>query len=108
MRRLPLKRLFNGINRKYFKDMLPDADVKWEKCSPGLMGECFTTLEPPLIRINPDLKDWPCMAKLVLFHEVAHLAVHKAYSGKYKGPHGPEFQAVMLRLAQDGAFKRLW
>lgn len=109
MGRIPLKRYFNSYNKRFFGNKLPkNTVVKFARISPRDMGECYSFLDPPIIRIDPNLREYNCIARLVLVHEMAHLSVRAIYGGKTRGDHGPEFQAEMLRLAAMGALKGLW
>lgn len=109
---LKLKRWYLKWNRDYFGGSLPEVtQVFWEPVIAGV-AEVQDSIVPAVhsrddagnfvIRIDPCLRAFKCLWGMALLHEMAHIEVDP-----YPG-HGKKFQEVMLRLAQAGAFKRLW
>jgi hypothetical protein len=106
-----LKRLYNQYNKKFFGNKLPNITVGF--ASPGELLKqglgkktCAVTLfdkhQPIAIYVKRyKRKEWPYI-KSDLLHEMAHVAL------PFRVNHGPRFQAEMLRLAQAGAFKKIW
>ena len=101
-------------NRRYFRNRLPVISVGWWDGKRGntrwknIVGRTFYDLDekkrivPTHILLHPRLKQLPSYCKLVLFHEMAHVATpHRVH-------HGIKFQRQMQRLAKIGAFRELW
>ncbi len=106
-----LKRLYRQYNKKFFNNNLPNIPVGFASPSDLLkagLGKktCAVTLfdkgKPTAIYIKRyKRKEWPYI-KADLLHEMAHVAL------PFRVNHGPRFQEEMLRLAQAGAFKKIW
>jgi hypothetical protein len=103
-----LKRWYRTFRHRFFTNKLPEAkeiEIFYDDM-PGLQAEC-DDLDMPhnedfIVRINRIWKDHPEIAKLWLFHEMAHMHLWP-YSD-----HGKPFQDEMKRLALADAFKRIW
>lgn len=96
-----LTRWYRTYNEKYFNNELPeDIKLLWESHSEHLgtvrVDEKFE------IRINPVLAIIPPYARLCLLHEMVHVKLWPSIK------HGSKFQAEMMRLALEGAFRKLW
>lgn len=104
-----LIRWYNAYNKKYFNGELPaSVTVIWEPI-PACHGETCAVFEVEQgvfsIRIDPALKGVIAYARIVLLHEMCHLATWPQHP---RHQHGRPFQERMLQLAHDGAFKNLW
>lgn len=97
---------YQGINEEYFSSTLPkNVEVKWGDLTllkdMGVTnrhadGSYTIVLDP---KQNPNRR----IAEFTEYHEICHIATPPEVD-----QHGPKFQACMLRLAQEGAFKDLW
>ena len=97
-----LGRAYRKYNKLYFDGALPqDVDVFFSPAEDSY-GQVQEEAGGWTLQINPKYSPDHRMWKMVLLHEMAHLAVHPYPS------HGAKFQAEMLRLATAGAFKGLW
>src|SRR5688572_11067434 len=108
-----LMRQFAAFNAQYFDGALSRVVVRWE---PGLAdvgplsGEGFILQgmfghvgSDGLILLNPVVQADPRALERALCHEMAH-AYLDAMRDTTTG-HGPAFQAVLKRLAVEGAFE---
>lgn len=98
-----LKKLYDRLNRKYFRGSLPEnttvgwsKNLKWSGC----IGICYYSA-PPRIEIAREIQVYKRLTEFTLLHEMTHIASPDA-------GHGKNFQAGMMRLAKLGAFRRLW
>lgn len=104
-----LKQIFKQYNKLYFGGKLPaNTVVNWKCRDRDLMGEAFAHEEPPIIRLNPNMKTFPTVVRQVLLHEMVHVEAHAVYGGKMRGEHGKWFHERMLELCVAGAFIGLW
>lgn len=98
-----LARWYREFNAKWFDGKLPDdTDVLYapeEGCSAIANTD---EAESFFIKINPAYAVDTNIVKMMLLHELCHIALwpHKS--------HGKKFQAEMQRLALAGAFKGVW
>lgn len=106
-----LRRAYLKYSDRYFESKLPfGLTVYWEPAS-GNLGETFeietlddTGGEPELgIRIDPVLRFSGKMWRFTLLHEMCHVKMYPDFLS-----HGKKFQQEMMRLANLGAFKKLW
>jgi hypothetical protein len=111
-----LEEMFAGLNARHFRNALPAIPVRWE---PGL-SEVGARAVPPfdlqgtfgrigrrsVILLVPSLQGDPAALRRVLSHEMVHawLATNGRDLDSSAG-HGPEFQAVLRRLLDEGAFE---
>ena len=107
-----LRRWYLQFNRQWFNGDLPDdVTVYWDPVS--AQAECWSVLAIPgtrdhepivdfIIRIDPRMSFSRALAKWALLHEMAHVKLYPNLN------HGPKFHAEMLRLANCGAFRKLW
>lgn len=107
-----LNSLYRRYNKRYFGSRLPQKMLivmfEGKQCRPrdlGLYvpegGRVYAGKERfngPLIMLRTDM--FECQVKLTLFHEMCHV------DGACD--HGPRWQGKMRRLAQSGAFDKLW
>jgi hypothetical protein len=97
-----LRLAYNRWNVLYFDNKLPqDIQLLWEPVGAGI-AEFDMRKTPWVIRLDPALKFSRSMWGMALLHEMVHAELHP------NGTHGKKFQAAMMRLAQAGAFKKLW
>lgn len=104
-----LKRCYSDYNRKYFNSELPDNTVLiWEPtpqndavCCPvfEVVDGCFE------IKIDPALKGEPHWWRIVLLHEMIHVAIWRKHP---KHQHGKVFEDEKDRIYALGALKKLW
>jgi len=106
-----LARWYRQFNRRYFNGELPAENVIlcWEPVEDcdadcAKIHEAVTDKETDdfLIRIDPIYRTSLRVAKMTLLHEMVHVKLWPHVS------HGARFQREMMRLAQSGAFRRLW
>jgi hypothetical protein len=105
-----LRRAFLRYNDLYFDGRLPhDLTLYWEPSRGNLAETCeLETLEdtggtPDLVvRLDPTLRFSSRMWHFTLLHELVHVDLYP-----HRG-HGKRFQKEMLRLANAGAFHKLW
>ena len=97
---------FATYNQLYFADRLPYVTlVGW---SADLGEEPAVAIFDPATKryaifVNDRLRWSPELARLMLLHEMVHVA-----HWDYANDDDPRFQAAMLRLANRGALKGLW
>jgi hypothetical protein len=117
---MDLKREYKEFNREYFDHDLPDdVRVTFSNNMPkdaiggchihGVM-ECKWTGRDKCvghsISIRPFLKNYDCLARMTLLHEMAHLRVGLTV-GRCN-PHSYKWQTEMRRLVKIGAFDDYW
>lgn len=105
--------MYGEINTKHFGGKLPSMPVMWEpdlaRVGP-LAGQAFT-LEgmfghlgrKSAILLNPELRDDSAGLARALCHEIVHAYLYS--TGDRSTDHGPNFQAVLKHLAEEGAFE---
>lgn len=105
-----LNQWYRGYNEEYFANELPkDTTVKW--------GDLTLQDDIGLSELRPD-GTWvivldrannpsPVQARLTLLHESCHVRTWVRNMTEFE-THGDKFQACMLQLAHQGAFKELW
>jgi predicted SprT family Zn-dependent metalloprotease len=110
-----LNQMFADINAKHFSGALPALQVLWEPRLADvstiaaqafkLEGMFGHVKRQSVILLNPDLQaDRRALAR-ALSHEMVH--AHLFVAGNANAEHGPEFQSVLRRLSQEGAFEGL-
>lgn len=103
-----LRHWFNRYNKAYFDGSLPeDTQLIWEACSADA-STCpvYEAADGKfIIRMEPGIKGFPLYWKATLLHEMVHIDLWAKFP---KHQHGKAFNARMLKLAQDGAFKKVW
>ncbi len=104
-----LRLAYNRYNSRYWNGELPNNTVLyWEptpKCD-GVTCPIFEISDGCFeIKLDPALKGEPCWWKLVLLHEMIHVAIWKKHP---KHQHGRVFEAEKDRLYALGALKKLW
>lgn len=98
-----LRRWYREYNQRWFSGELPESiDILYAPIT-GCLGDVIDCpAEDFIIRINPQCAFDTRMVRMILLHEMAHVAVWP-YAW-----HGGKFQDEMQRLAALGAFKGLW
>lgn len=97
---LSLRRLYNFYNRKFFNSALPsDIELIWSPCDDA-NGKTDWIDGHWRIRIDPALQAQPRFTRIVMLHEMIHVA-------KPKANHGRVFKSERQRLWDAGAFDRL-
>jgi SprT-like family len=108
-----LDAMYGRINAAHFAGALPAIPVRWE---PGLAGIGSLSAQAfvqeglfghigkrAMILLNPELRhDAPALER-ALCHEIVHGYLYS--TGDTTTNHGPAFQAVLTRLAAEGAFE---
>jgi hypothetical protein len=108
-----LEARYEDINRRHFASVLPAMPVRWEAQLDdvgSLAGGTFT-LEGMFghlgrrstILLNPSLRTSARALDRALCHEMVHAYLYSI--GDSSTDHGPAFQAVLHRLADEGAFE---
>lgn len=93
---LSLRRWFNYYNRQYFGGRLPlDTVLRWEPT-----GVNDAHMLPGVIQMDPAVKLFPRYMRILLLHEMAHLACPRC-------GHGKKYHAEIQRLWDLGAFRPL-
>lgn len=110
-----LQTLYQSFNAKHFGDDLPLIPVRWEprladvdrlEGGPATMKGMFGTKgDRAAILLSPSVEDDPAALHRALAHEMVHAYMFKM--GEDTALHGPSFQAVLARLAMEGAFEGL-
>lgn len=108
-----LQALYNAFNAKHFGNDLPSIPVRWEprlsdvdrlESGPATMKGMFGTRgDRAAILLSPSVEDDPDELHRALAHEMVHAYMFKM--GEDTSQHGPSFQAVLARLAMEGAFE---
>lgn len=96
-----LRRWYRELNAKWFDGHLLDVDLLYAPHQ-GCSGTADQDRVGNIILINPAYALDARTVKLTLLHEMAHISLWP-----YRW-HGEKFQEEMQRLAQLGAFKRIW
>lgn len=104
---------YASINVRHFGGELQQAVVRWEAALAEigpmsgqgitLQGMFGTSGADLVILLNPALKDDTAALDRALCHEMVHAYLFAA--GDASPDHGPAFQAVLQRLAGEGAFE---
>jgi len=105
-----LRNCYLKFNRQYFNGELPDNTVLfWEPCSLDTAAVCCPVFEISdgcfEIKLDPALKGEKCYWRMVLLHEMIHVAVWKKHP---KHQHGKTFEDEKNRIYALGALKKLW
>jgi hypothetical protein len=100
-----LAKAYRRYNRIWFRNRLPSLDrvvLYWDSI-PGLDGECSDDIIPGkwVIRIQTAFAGWSNQWRIVLAHELAHLA-----NWPYE-KHGPKFDAEIQRLTKFKSYRKL-
>lgn len=108
-----LDHLYARISASHFAGALPPMAVRWEPrlAEVGALAARTFTLEGmfghvggrTVILLNPDLQYDKAALERALCHEIVHAYLFSR--GKPSTNHGPEFQAVLHRLSDEGAFE---
>jgi hypothetical protein len=108
-----LRKWFRVLNRKWFDNKLPNETkifyseeliAEGERKPRHDYGDAdWEAGGPPVIRINPLLREqgWYTAIRQTLIHEAAHI---EAMRLGYRGEHGPVWEKIMRKLANQGAF----
>jgi hypothetical protein len=104
---------FAAINLKFFGGALPALTIRWEPALADvgpLMGDGVTLQgmfgragTRQMILINPGVRDDAAALDRALCHEMVHAYLYM--TGDENAAHGPAFQAVLARLANQHAFE---
>jgi len=104
---------YQQINVAHFGGSLPALSVQWEPrlAEVGALAAETFTLEGMFghigrraaILLNPDLQGHDAALTRALCHEMVHAYLYS--TGDTTTNHGPAFQAVLRRLADEGAFE---
>ncbi len=105
--------LYQQINAQHFTGSLPKIPVRWEPglADVGRLAADSFTLEGlfghlgtrSVILLNPALQTDVAATTRALCHEMVH--AYLSSTGDVNENHGPPFQAVLRRLATEGAFE---
>ena len=110
-----LQVLYKSLNEKHFGNDLPPIPVRWEprlaevdRLDTGeatMKGMFGTKGDRAAILLSPSVEDDPAALHRALAHEMVHAYMFRM--GEDTAEHGPSFQAVLRRLAMEGAFEGL-
>lgn len=104
MKKPTLVSVFNKYNKLYFGNKLKVSSVRFIKLkNPWHAQTAFFSDYPPLIEINSRLQYSGKLTRIVLLHEMAHVANHSDSNIS----HGPEFRKQIKRLMRLGAYDDL-
>jgi hypothetical protein len=100
---------YNVYNKKYFGDELTrKIELIWEPV-PLCDGEACPIWELAdgifLVKIDPAHKGNLNYARLVLLHEMCHLAIWQKHT---RHQHGPLFRNEQNRIYALGALRKIW
>ena len=108
-----LAALYKAFNEKHFGNDLPPIPVRWEprltdvdrlEAGPATMKGMFGTKgDRAAILLSPSVREDTAALHRALAHEMVHAYMFKM--GEDSAQHGPSFQAVLRRLALEGAFQ---
>ena len=106
-----LKRLYCLFNRKYFENSLPSSHhvciaIVPRRIINGALGESTGDTNSDFWKICICKESHEGEMELTLLHEMAHISVDR--KNKRFCAHGPLWQEEMKRLANLGAFNKLW
>ena len=105
-----LEALYRRLNRRYFGGRLPKGVVIGYRRKSGRFF-AKSNIDGPWIWIANKLRTWARQPEWLLLHEMAHFSVDLAgvkAKDRTPGMHSRAWDAEMLRLANLGAFRRLW
>lgn len=104
--------LYRDINARHFANDLPPMTVRWEPRLAEIdrlendggqhQGMFGAQSDRAVILISPAIRDDYATLVRALCHEMVHAYLFKA--GEDTAQHGPTFDAVLNRLALEGAF----
>lgn len=107
-----LGRRFDAINVRHFSGAVPSMPVRWEarltevnalaRQSYKLLGVFGQVGERAVILLDSTLRDDADARDRALCHEMVHAYLYSL--GDTSADHGREFQTVLRRLSQEGAF----
>lgn len=110
-----LQALYESLNAKHFGNDLPPIPVRWEprlaevdRLEGGaatMKGMFGTKGDRAAILLSPSVEDDRAALHRALAHEMVHAYMFRM--GEDTAEHGPSFQAVLSRLAMEGAFEGL-
>jgi len=110
-----LETLYKSFNAKHFGNDLPPIPVRWEprladvdRLEGGaatMKGMFGTKGDRAAILLSPSVEEDPSALHRALAHEMVHAYMFRM--GEDTAEHGPSFQAVLRRLAMEGAFEGL-
>ena len=95
-----LKRAYREYNKKFFGNILPnppEVKLRW-----AAISEMGYQVEDEIV-LNRRDRSRNSVWRFTLLHEMVHLSLPPNLAD-----HGRRFQQEMLRLAQIGAFAKLW
>lgn len=107
--------VYDYYNRRYFDGLLPKIPVSWSE----VIGQrpkryygvyCSNSAEGKIL-LSSELKNHPKIWRMTLLHEMAHVKFRghpKEIYSISRNRHSKLWQKEMLRLAKEGAFKKLW
>jgi hypothetical protein len=108
-----LNALYLDISTRHFGGALPRIQVIWEArlADVGALSDRKIVLEGlfgnigsrAVILLNPALQNDRPATRRVLSHEIVHAYLFS--TGSASTDHGPEFQSVLHRLSEEGAFE---
>jgi hypothetical protein len=108
-----LQALYKAFNAKHFGNDLPPIPVRWEprlaevdRLEGGaatMKGMFGTKGDRAAILLSPSVEDDSAALHRALAHEMVHAYMFRM--GEDTAEHGPSFQAVLRRLAMEGAFE---
>lgn len=95
-----LKRIYNRFNRLYFNSELPPIQVVWEPCGEASGVTHIYNAEARKLTIDPALKGFRRLVKIIMLHEMIHVKFPRSN-------HGKTFKNELQRLWDAGAFETL-
>ena len=101
LRQADLHERYEQINGAYFSGSLPDAYVHWSHLE-NAVGQTYTYKDGS-VRIALDLGSISSEADVqeALRHESCHVKTHRDVQAATQDPHGPLFEACMLRFKTE-------
>ena len=101
-----LEAVFRQYNRKYFKNRLKVSAVRFGKCIYSGETTFFDSCSP-IITISRTLAGYGRFVRIILLHEMRHVAMADAADVGYGVGHGPKFIRSGRRLVSKGAYDDL-
>ena len=98
-----LRRLFLEFNRLYWNDSLPhDTEIVLVPLKGKIVGLCAKQTDGSfIITLCPSITGFPRYTKLILIHEMCHIATWESKGDS----HGKAWKKEVLRVLTAGAVK---
>jgi len=113
-----LESAYKAYNKMYFGGRLPNIEVRWSKHLPRSCYGDFTWLPPlriggkvyrfGLVQLALWTKQHEEIWRMNLLHEMVHVKLRRRSLNSLPDYHSERWYKEMRRLAERGAFDKLW